>query len=164
MNKTPREDFIEFMSENVRINGLDNLSATILSTLFLEPAELSLEEISKKTGYSLSAVCTSANMLEHAGMVSRIKKPKTKKVYIYMEKSLVDMLLRVLEKKHDIIIGRCKQHLPVMIERYKQLKTKNDRRELQIISQYYKDVLATEGLLKEFIDKMSKLKQLRVTK
>jgi len=159
MTKTAREEFIEFMAENVRINGLDNLSATVLSTLFLESTELSLEEISKKTGYSLSAVCTSANTLEHSGMVVRVKKPKTKKVYIYMEKSLIDMLLKMLEKKHELIIGRCKQQLPKMIERYKQLKTKNDKQELQIITQYYEDVLATEELLKEFIYKISKLKR-----
>jgi HTH-type transcriptional regulator, osmoprotectant uptake regulator len=152
--KTPKEEFIELMAENVKANGLDELSAKIIALVFIEPEEISLEDISLKAGYSLSAVSTALKLLESTGLVNKHKRPHSKKVYLSMEKSIMDVMLRMLRKKQDSIMGKSKEILPNIIEKYKKSKSSKD--ELAIIENYYKDVIFGEKVIKELIEKVEK--------
>lgn len=155
--KAPREEFLELMTENIRANGFDELSSKIVAVLFLEPDEISLEDLAHKTGYSLSGVSTSLKFMEAAGLVHKHKKPNSKKVYMHMEKSIIDLLLNMMKKKHDDIIVKSRDALPSIIEHYK--RSKSSRQELRIVENYYKDVLLGDKLIHEFIDKIERLRR-----
>ena len=152
--KSPKNEFIELITENSKVNGLDELSSKIIGILFIEPEELTLNELANRTGYSLSAVSTALKFIGRAGIVKRTKKPKSRKVYFYMEKDILAMSLQIVRRKYEKILLPSKQKLPKIIEEYKQQEqSKNIEDELRIVEDYYKALTFFEQILKEFIDK-----------
>ncbi len=156
--KSPREEFIELMTENCRMNGLDELSSELIAILYAEPGEISLEELSKRTHYSLSAVCTAAKLIERIGLIKRTRKPGSRKAYFYMEKDLTVFSLDLMKKKYEKIIIPTKQKLPSIIEKYKKEKSEKSRQELRIVENYYKEVLASEEIIKNIIEIVNKVR------
>jgi DNA-binding transcriptional regulator GbsR (MarR family) len=151
MMGSPKNEFIELMTENSKVNGLDELSSRIIGILFIEPEEIALDELAKRTGYSLSAISTAMKFIERAGIVKRSKKPKSRKVYYYMEKDILATWIRLMRRKYENIILPSKQKLPKIIEKYKQEKSENSEEELRIVENYYKQVLYSEQLIKDSI-------------
>jgi len=149
---SPKNAFIELIAENSKVNGLDELSSKLIGILFIEPEEIALDELARRTGYSLSAVSTALKFIERAGIVKRSKKPKSRKVYFYMEKDTLAMSLQIVRRKYEKILLPSKQKLPKIIEKYKQESTKESEEELKIVENYYKEVLFFEQILKEFIE------------
>ncbi|NMX21080.1 hypothetical protein C5S30_01300 [ANME-1 cluster archaeon GoMg4] len=152
MMGSPKNEFIELMTENSKVNGLDELSSRIIGILFIEPEEIALDELAKRTGYSLSAISTAMKFIERAGIVKRSKKPKSRKVYFYMEKDILAMWIQLMRRKYENIILPSKQKLPKIIEKYKQEKSENSEEELRIVENYYKQVLFSERLIKDSIN------------
>ncbi|MBK5190366.1 MAG: hypothetical protein JJE19_02580 [Methanosarcinales archaeon] len=161
MAESPKNEFIELMTENSKVNGLDELSSRISGILFIEPKEIALDELAKRTGYSLSAVSTAMKFIGRAGIVKRSKKPKSRKLYYYMEKDMIDMWTQLMRRKHENIILPSKQKLPRIIEEYKLEKSENSEEELRIVENYYKQVLFSEQLIK---DSIKTLEQYEVNK
>ncbi|MEK6964345.1 MAG: hypothetical protein AABX70_08020 [Nanoarchaeota archaeon] len=49
------QQFIELVQTIGSLSGLDPLSSMIFGVVYLEPDSISLEEVAKKTGYSLAS-------------------------------------------------------------------------------------------------------------
>jgi HTH-type transcriptional regulator, osmoprotectant uptake regulator len=141
MKMSAKEEFITLMTDNARVNGLDDLFCRIVGILFAEPEEVSLEELSKKTGYSLSAVSTALKIAEQHGFVKRIRKPGSKKAYFYMEKGIAAMFADTLLKKYEHIVLPSKQQLPEIIQKFKSEKSPESKEGLKIAENYYKQIL-----------------------
>ncbi len=156
MMQSPKNAFIELIVENSKVNGFDELSSKIIGILFIEPEEIALDELANRTGYSLSAVSTALKFIERAGIVKRSKKPKSRKVYFYMEKDMLAMSLQIVRRKYEKILFPSKQKLPNIIELYKQDSSKNSGAELMIVEDYYKSLIFFEQILKEFIEKFER--------
>ena len=152
MIKTPKQEFIELMTENMKANGLDELSSKVLAVLFVEPSEISLEDLALRTGYSLSTISTSMKFIEATGLVNKYKKPNSRKIFLHMDKSILDIMLRMLKRKQENVIQKSRDILPSIIDHYK--KAKASKEELKIIENYYQEVLLGEKLIKEFIEKI----------
>jgi len=157
--KSPKQEFIDLMTENCKVNGLDELSSRIIALLYAEPNELSLDDIAKRTGYSLSAICTAMKFIERIGFVKRLKKPKSRKVYFYMEKGMIMFSLDIIRRKYERVILPTKQELPSIIKRYKREKSENSKQELKIIENYYKEVLASEDIMRKLIKMLENAKK-----
>ncbi|MBU4492961.1 MAG: winged helix-turn-helix transcriptional regulator [Nanoarchaeota archaeon] len=157
--KSPKQEFIDLMTENCKVNGLDELSSRIIALLYAEPNELSLNDIAKRTGYSLSAICTAMKFIERIGLIKRLKKPKSRKVYFYMEKGMIMFSLDIIRRKYERVILPTKQELPSIIKRYKNEKSKNSKQELKIIENYYKEVLASEDIMRKLIQMLEDAKK-----
>ncbi|HIH31776.1 TPA: MarR family transcriptional regulator [Candidatus Woesearchaeota archaeon] len=158
MIRTPRDKFIELMSENVKANGLDETTSKLAAVLFLEAEEISLEELAKKSGYSLSSTSTSIKFMETTGLIHKYKRPHSKKIYLKMENDIIEVMLNMLKKKQEYIIRRSKSDLPHIISEYK--KTKSSRQELNIIEKYYNDVLIGEQIIGDMIKRMEKARKI----
>lgn len=152
MVKSPKEEFIDLIYETNKLKGLDDLSSKIIAILFIETDEVSLDELSKRTGYSLSAVSTSMKLLFKSGFIKRIKKPKTKKIYFYMEKDLLESFLKLLCIRSKNIISISKEKIPKIIEKYELNKSKNSIDELKILKNYYKQLLVIEDVMNKFVN------------
>jgi len=156
--KSPKEEFIHLMTENCKVNGLDELSSEIIAILYAEPREISLEELSKKTGYSLSAVCTATKLIERIDLIKRIRKPGSRKAYFYIEKEMIVFSIDLMKRKYEKIIIPTKQKLPLIINKYKKEKSESSRQELKIIENYYKEVLLSEEIIKNIIKIVNKIR------
>jgi DNA-binding transcriptional regulator GbsR (MarR family) len=157
--KTPKEEFIQLMTENCRVNGLDEISSEVIALLYANPDEISLEELSKKTGYSLSAVCTTTKLIEKTGLIKKIKKPGSRKAYFYMEKDMSIFSLDLIKRKYEKIIIPTKNKLPDIIKKYKKEKSNKSKHELKIIENYYKEVLFSEDIIKNIIKMVKKARE-----
>jgi DNA-binding transcriptional regulator GbsR (MarR family) len=154
----PKEEFIELMADNSKVNGLDELTSCIIAHLYASPKELSLEEIAKRTKYSLSAVSTAMKFLERIGMVRRVRKQGSRKAFFYMEKNLMNYAIELLEKKYERIIMKSKHVLPGIIARYKSRKLgAEEKKELKVIENYYHQLLFGEKLMEKALGLFGRL-------
>lgn len=145
MVNNAKREFIEYLIELNKSKGLDTLSSKIIAHLYIEPKELSLEKIANTIGYSLSAVSTSLKLLERFRVVTRIKKPGSKKVYYFMDKDILGSFMRSFKEHYDRLIPLSKKRLPEIIQKYK--KDKVNKEELKIIENCYKQLLSFEKIL-----------------
>ena len=96
-----------------------------------------MDELAKKTGYSLASVSNKVKMLESLGMVTRRTKPGSRKVFLYTEKNLLDIMKQQLIKKQEYAIKMAKGTAFSIIEKNKnKLKSEKQKRKLKIIENY----------------------------
>jgi len=152
--ETAREEFIEMISEINRIKGLDALSSKLIGVLFIEPEEISLERLTELTGYSLSAISTSMKFIEKTGFVKRIKKPKSRKVYYFMEKGLIDSFLDVMEGRFMTVMETAREKTPEILEKYRKVKKKSEKakKEQEIVEIYNKEINIVESIFKQLVE------------
>ena len=152
-----RNEFIELMAQNFKQNGFDDCTSKVVGALYIEPREISLETLAEKTGYSLSAVSTAMKFILRVGMIKRIKKPHSRKVYFFMEKDMVACTLNHMKKNYELSLHMSKDALPKIIDKYRLNKKNDSDEEFMIIKQYYDQVVAFEDIMKNFIDALENL-------
>lgn len=136
--------FVKVMGEY----GLKDLPLRIAALLYTEPEKVSLEDIAKNTGYSLASVSLSVRYLENAGMVQRSRLPGSRKVYFYMEKSLIRLNINKLRAAQECMINRIKIDLPPLISKMrKSSKTEDSKKRLKIIEGYHSQILRLEKII-----------------
>ena len=154
MAEKAKAEFIELLTECGKAKGFDELSSKLWSILYVEPKELSLDELSKRTGYSLSAVSTAMKFMERAQIIKRIKKPQSRKAYFYIEKDILNSFLQLLKRHYNTILLPSKQKLPKIINRYKQ--SKESKEELKIVQNYYDQIISYEKIVDKTIGLIEK--------
>ena len=156
------KEFLEYMKKAGTAQGMqDNLLLELFGILYVEPKELSLEDLAKKTGYSLASVSNKIKQMEAMGfeamgLMKRIRKPKTRKIFIYMEKDFMDLWRKMLIAKHEGVIKNAKTLLPKIIEKSKE--DKKDKEKSKIIENYYDQILKFEKVLKNIMKCFDKIK------
>ncbi|PIT84230.1 hypothetical protein COU37_04150 [Candidatus Micrarchaeota archaeon CG10_big_fil_rev_8_21_14_0_10_45_29] len=152
MNKIEK-DFCGFMAEASASFGLDSLSAKIVALLYLSPEEISMEEIAKKTGFSLPSISNKMKMLEAAGFAQRIRKPGTKKAYFYMEKEMLRVIKKHLQMRYQKVLLPAKAAVPRMLDASRRRKlTEREKKQVEILQNYYKQILIGEKMLQKFFE------------
>ncbi len=159
MDKLENE-FAEFIQQVFKNFGLDSLSSKIVAFLYIEPTEISIERLSRKTGYSLSSISTKAKFLENVNIIEKIKKPGSKKVYYFMEKDIFKILDSKVDKVMEGEVAPAKENIPKIIEKYQGKKlTEKSKKTLNIIKNYHKQILAMEKLMLDFKKKLRGIKK-----
>ncbi len=72
--------------------GYSPLHGKIIGVLLVHGKEMSLQGIAKKTGYSLSMISLSLDLLELLGVIKRIKKTGDRNLYITLRGDLLESL------------------------------------------------------------------------
>lgn len=151
-------EFLEFLKGVYKSFGLDTLSSNLYAILFIEPNEISIEELSKKTGYSLASISNKMRILESIGIAKRIKKPGTKKVYYIVEKDIIKIQMKKMEMFSDKLMTPAKESLPKIIKDYKEKTlTDKDKQKLEIIENFYSQMQKIQkGIehMKQYFDKI----------
>jgi DNA-binding transcriptional regulator GbsR (MarR family) len=83
----------------VKSLGYSEVHGRIISSLFLAEKELSLQELSKKTGYSIPSISISLDLLELLGIIKKKKKAGDRKLYVRLNGDLLEGLRRALLMK-----------------------------------------------------------------
>ena len=130
----------------------DDLLMTIFSTLYIEPEPLAMEDLAKKTGYSLASISNKTKMLGPIMNIKRTRKPGSKKIYLYMEKNILNIWKDMLLKKEEHVINKVKEKLPAILKEYKsKVKTTEDKKKLEIMENYYEQVLTFEKIINKIM-------------
>src|SRR4030043_1072928 len=152
------KDFLEFFQTAAGLQGIDSSTGTIMGVLFMEPEEISMEELAEKTGYSLALICNKVKILEPSGIVKRIRHPHTKKLFLCMEKDMSQIIKSTLLTKQKSVIALGKEKLPEFIKKYKNEKlTDEQKKKLMIVEHYYHDLLQFEIMLNQMVKKLDEL-------
>lgn len=155
MKSNLESDFIELMRSLGRSQGLDDLLATAFAISYLEPCPVAMEDIAKRTGYSLASVSAKVRMLESLGVMQRCSQPGSRKVFLSVEKDMKSMFRILLQKKVatlEIIQDRIPQILAAT-------KPKNDadRAKAVLIGHYCNQAAKIDKILKDALKKIDEL-------
>jgi DNA-binding transcriptional regulator GbsR (MarR family) len=148
--------FLELYQKIGNMQGMNSLFTRIFSILYIEPDEISMDEVAEKTGYSLASISNSIKMLETMGLVRKSRHPGTKKIFLYMEKDFNKLIKLFMIKKQENIISLVKSEVPSIIKESKPTSEKS-KKKLKILENYYKQILGFEKIVKKIIDMMDKL-------
>ncbi|MBP1909272.1 GbsR/MarR family transcriptional regulator [Methanolobus bombayensis] len=155
--ESPKQEFTELITQNLKSEGFDEISSRIVGVLFIEPEEMSLEEISIETGYSLSAVSTAMKNLSQFHIIKRFKKPGSKKAFFFLDKNLAAIGAQALRMKYDNVILPSKKILPDIIKKYERDGSDKTTSEMEIVARYYRQILKLESIVKKFLDEMENI-------
>lgn len=94
--------------------GYSEIHGRVIAALLVSNRKLSLNELAKKTGYSLSTVSLSLDLLEVLGMIKKIKKAGDRKLYIELQGTLLEglknaFLIRI-RKSIDDTLAKFEEH------------------------------------------------------
>ena len=147
--------FVELLRSIGKEMGIDDVASTIYALLYLEPAEITMEELTHVTGYSLASVSNKVRLLEHGGMIKRANRPGTRKVYLSMDKDYFRVLRQHLSRMHEIKIKIIKERLPKIILQFKKKKlTEKQKQKLIILEQYCRQVMRFDSILQQMIKQL----------
>ena len=137
------------------MHGLDSLTTEIFIITLLEPNCISLEELSKRTGYSLASVSNKVKILERMAIATKNRKPGDKKVYLHVDKKISKVVKKQILKHREIETLPILEKLPGIVNKFKkEAKTKKDKEKAKTLDQYYKDVKKMDELTMELFDKL----------
>ncbi len=157
---SPKEEFKEVVYESSKALGLDDFPSRLISVLQSEPGEISLGELAEITGYSLSGLSTTVKAMEERQMVKRFKKPKSRKIYVLMNKNITSFFIELQKKRYEQSVLPSLEKIPAIIEKYKDIE--NSREELEIIEDYYQQTLFLAAESRKFIQSLENgLKELK---
>lgn len=154
---TPKEEFIELLTEMNKAKGLDELSSRMIGILFIEPNEVSLEELANRTGYSHSAVSTAMKLLTNSSIIKKLKKPGSRKIYFYMEKDIMNGFSDLLSKKMNKTVTTMKTRVPEIMKKYKS--EGGSKKELKILDNYYRQLLVMETIIQKTVSMIDEAKR-----
>jgi len=121
--------------------GYSEVHGRIISVLLAEDRAMSLQELAKRTGYSLSSISISLDLLEIIGIVKKIREFGDRKLYVRVDGDLLEGLRNaMLFKLQKEIISTLDE-----FEKYKHLK---DERAQKIVRRLEREVRRLEEYVK----------------
>ena len=137
----------------------DSLMMTIFAKIYLSPEPIAMEDLAKETGYSLASVSNKVNMLAPIMHIKKTRKPGSKKIFITMEKNIMDIWKDAMTKKQEFVINNVKEKLPNILKEYKtKAKTQEDKKKIKIMENYYGQILKFETIINKMLMEFNNLK------
>jgi len=124
--------------------GYSELHGRIIAILLVEQRPLSLQEIAKKTGYSLSSISLSLDLLEILGMIKKIKKPADKKLYVKLEGDILSGLKKAFILRVQKNVVETLQKFEEYKSELRKSKDKDARKTLKILKTLENEVKRLE--------------------
>jgi len=107
-----KRHIIDACVQTAKIKGFNDACGVLRGTLFLSEEPLSLDDLSKTTGYSKSTVCLNINLLENLGIAKRIVIPGDKRSWylaVSDPNSMKAVLLTNIKKEAQLILNALDQ-------------------------------------------------------
>lgn len=155
--KELENDFINFTSTVFGNLGLDSLGSSIVGIVFLEPEPVPMEELAKRTGYSLASLSNKLKLLEAQQLIKKTRKPGSKKSFYYIEKDVYQIMHRKMKAMKELFMAPAHEILPDLIDKYKGKKLAGeDRKKFDIVQNYYRQIKEVEQCMDRMIADMEK--------
>ncbi|WP_445475946.1 GbsR/MarR family transcriptional regulator [Methanococcoides methylutens] len=156
--ETAKKEFEDLVYQGMRSYGLDELSSKLLAILYSAPDLLTLEELSKMTGYSFSAVSAEMKMLTGIKLVEKTKRSGSKKLYFSVQRDMLTMTIDAVRSKNECMVAPALKDLPSIIERCRNSNAQESEEMLKIIEDYYQQMTALDLILKNLINYAEKIR------
>lgn len=154
-----RKDFEHLIYQGMKSYGINELSSKLFAVLYSSPEPLTLDELSKMTGYSFSAVSAAMKLFSGVKFVEKTKKPGSKKLYFSMNRDILTFNINMIRSKNETLISPVLNELPSIIERCKSSKVENSEEILILIEDFYQQILAVELIYKKLIGYMEEVRR-----
>ena len=132
--------------------GYSEIHGRVIAALLVSNKKLSLNELAKKTGYSLSTISLSLDLLEFLGMIKKIKKVGDRKLYVELQGSLTEGL----KKAFTIRIQKSIKETLTKFEQHKKNLEKNGNKEskniLNILNILEKEVQSVDNYISMLLE------------
>jgi len=152
-NSSLEQDFINMTYEIANRVGQDYLLTLIVSTLFIEPKEITMEALAHKCGYSLASVSQKLKFLAPFNIIEKHTKPGSKKIYLYMKKDFLSIWIHHMINAQAMRVAIAKEKMPLILDKYKQhLKNPREKEIYKILQFYYRQIVIFDKILKATID------------
>lgn len=132
--KVVEEKIYSTFSDIASSIGYSPLHGKIIGVLLVEGKEMSLQDLARKTGYSVSMISLSLDLLELLSVIKKVKKTGDRNLYIILQGNLLECLknaiiLRVKKSIDSTLSDFGKSRLDMKAlkpdEKRKMLKTLN---------------------------------------
>jgi len=152
--------FIDFYKEVGKAVGVcDPILMGIFARLYIEPDEISMEDLAEKSGYSLASISNSVKMLSGIVPINRIRKPGSKRLFLKMDKDFLSVIQAHVAKQ-EAVLKVTKDRIPDLIKEYKDhAKSQKDKEKLKCLEGYYRQVVVLETATKDFMAAFDKVKE-----
>jgi len=87
-----KDEIISIFGQVASSIGYSPLHGKIIAILMVKDKPVSLQELAKETGYSVSMISLSLDLLEVLGVVRKVKKTADRKLYVEMTGDLIETL------------------------------------------------------------------------
>ena len=124
--------------------GYSEVNGRIIALLLVEQKQLSIQEVAKKAGYSLSSISLSLDLLELLGMVKKIKKTADKKLYVQLEGDILNGLKKAFTLKIQKNITETNKKFKEYEKELKKIKNMEAKKTLKILRTLAKEVKRLE--------------------
>lgn len=153
INEIERKIFNTF-GEVAKSIGFSPVHGNIIAALLVGGSSLSLQDLAKKTGYSLSMVSLSLDLLEILGIIKKVKKPTDRKLYIELGSDLLDSLKRILLMRIRKNISDSLSEFEQSKKRLEKLRGENKGDVLKAINTLERQITR----LKRYVDVLSEIR------
>ncbi|WP_406657655.1 hypothetical protein V7O62_03610 [Methanolobus sp. ZRKC2] len=150
--ETVKKEFEELVYQGMKSYGLDELSSRLLAILHSEPDSLTLEELSRITGYSFSAVSASMKFITGVGLANKATKAGSKKLYFSVQRDMLVMAIAAIKAKNECMVVPALRDLPAMIEKCKNSNKEGSEKTVQLMEQYHEQMLAMDFIFKNLLE------------
>lgn len=116
--------------------------------LLISDKEISMEELAKRTKYSLATLSNTIKQAEKMDMVERIPHPRTKRVYVKSKHNFYNLIKNTLKKQYDTFTSKVSK-LDEIENKYNDLNSSEVKKRIKLI----KDV-------KKLNDKIKKINEI----
>ncbi|RLG15554.1 MAG: hypothetical protein DRN71_01030 [Candidatus Nanohalarchaeota archaeon] len=152
-------EFRVFMEKMYQMEGLDPLSSKIIALVYISPDDVAMDEIARETGYSLASISLKVTMLAQFEIISKIRKPNSKKYYVHMEKNFINATIDQLVRKQQNQLTYAKSELPGIIEMFRERAiTDDDKKKLVIVKDYQDQIMKFDSVINDIINMLRKIK------
>jgi HTH-type transcriptional regulator, osmoprotectant uptake regulator len=140
--------------------GLPDVLVRLIGLLYLQPDEIAMDDLAKKSGYSLASVSGAVKQLEALRMVQRTRKPGSKRIYLSMEKDLLKVNVMKLSSMLEGYVRPMRAMIPGIVDRHKA-KAKDDayRKQVAILESYGRQLHVFDRMLVRWISDLEKARK-----
>jgi DNA-binding transcriptional regulator GbsR (MarR family) len=122
--------------------GYSEIHGHIIGALLVEGRPLSLDELAKKTGYSLASVSLSLDLLEFFGVIKKFRVKGNRKIYIKIDGDLLNVL-------KTLMLIKLQKNIKNTFNEFEKYKNTNDKKILRTIEILEKEIKRLEKYINE---------------
>ena len=118
-SKSIQERIYSTFGEVARSIGYSPIHGKIIAALTVNGGEMSLQEMARETGYSISMISLSLDLLEMMGVIRKSRKPGDRNLYISLQGDLLETL-------KNAVVMRIRKSIDATLNDFKNSKSEID--------------------------------------
>ena len=148
-----RETILGTFEALFKMRGMGDLHGRVFGAILLSVDEMTQDEISEFTGYSVPAVSGAVDELVRVGLVSKRRRQDSRKYYYSSRADLDEILRMVLKTVHDdyvaVVLGQLSlvKRIPPRV-----IPTPGLREHIENVQNYEKELRDLESYLKRLLE------------